>query len=317
MASLKCEQIAKALREGRSGVRFDGLKARGRLAKHLCQTITRRDILEDPLDIENLLSRLVAIADEAGRVAHAYYRPGRRTAAEIDWKGDGSPVTKADLEVNTLLERAMRPLRPHAAWLSEESVDDTRRLSAREVFIVDPIDGTRGFSEGDPNWAVAIALVVDGRPVCGVVHAPALGETYAAAAGHGATLNGHPLPVRLEHELTPDLRITCPKVLATALGAAGVDFAYQPKIASLALRVAKVASGVYDAGFTTRNSHDWDLAAADMVLTEAGGILADLDGSPVRYNRPEPVHGVLTAAPRALRAELREALGRTRYGRES
>ena len=226
-------------------------------------------------------------------------------------------MTKADLEVNALLEREMRPLRPDAAWLSEESVDDTRRLAAREVFIVDPIDGTRGFSEGDDNWAVAIALVVDGRPVCGVVHAPALGETYAAAAGRGATLNGRPLPVRDESVMRPDMRITCPKVLAGALAAAGVDLAFQPKIASLALRVAKVASGVYDAGFTTRNSHDWDLAAADMVLTEAGGILADLSGAPVRYNCPEPVHGVLTAAPRALRAELRDALGRTRYGREA
>ena len=258
----------------------------------------------------------MAIADEAGRIAVGYFRPGARTAAGIEWKGDGSPVTKADLEVNALLEREMRPLRPGAAWLSEESIDDPHRLTAHEVFIVDPIDGTRGFSEGDPNWAVAIALVVDGRPVCGVVHAPALGETYAAAAGHGATLNGRPLPIRNEAKVRPDMRITCPKVLAGALADAGIDLAFQPKIASLALRIAKVASGVYDAGFTTRNSHDWDLAAADMVLTEAGGILADLSGAPVRYNRPEPVHGVLTAAPRALRAELREALGRTRYGRE-
>jgi myo-inositol-1(or 4)-monophosphatase len=292
------------------------LKAPGLLVKHLRHTSSRREILEHQLDIRDLLSRLVAVADEAGRIAMRYYRPGGRTAAGVEWKGDGSPVTQADLEVNAMLEREVRALRPEAAWLSEESADDTSRLTAREVFIVDPIDGTRGFSEGDPNWAVAVALVADGRPVCGVVHAPALAETYAAAAGYGATLNGRPLPLRDESEVTPDLRITCPKVLANALTGAGVDFAFQPKIASLALRVAKVASGVYDAGFTTRDSHDWDLAAADMVLTEAGGILADLSGAPVLYNRPDPVHGVLTAAPRALRAELREALGRTHYGRE-
>ena len=161
-------------------------------------------------------------------------------------------MTEADLAVNVLLEREMRPLRPDAAWLSEESVDDASRLDAHEVFIVDPIDGTRGFSEGDANWAVAIALVVDGRPVCGVVHAPALGETYAAAAGHGATLNGLALPQRAETRMRPDMRITCPKILAKALAEAGVELAFQPKIASLALRIVKVASGVYDAGFATR-----------------------------------------------------------------
>ena len=261
-----------------------------------------------------MLTRLVSIAEEAGRVALAYFRPGQRTRAGIEWKGDGSPVTEADFAVNALLEREMRALRPGAAWLSEESADDPSRLVAAEVWIVDPIDGTRGFSEGDANWAVAIALTVAGRPVCGVVHAPALGETYAAAAGRGATLNGAPLLQRDATRVRPDMRITCPKILAKALGEAGVDLAFQPKIASLALRIVKVASGVYDAGFTTSDAHDWDLAAADMVLTEAGGILADLTGAPVRYNRPDPTHGVLTAAPRTLRPALQAMLARTRFG---
>ena len=243
-----------------------------------------------------------------------FFHLGRATSAGVEWKGDGTPVTDADLAVNAHLERELRAMRPAAAWLSEESVDDTSRLEADEVFIVDPIDGTRGFSQGDANWAVAIAIVVAGRPVCGVVHAPALGETYAAAAGRGATLNGLPLPLRTETELRPDMKISCPKVLAQALMQAGVELAFQPKIASLALRVAKVASGEYDAGFTTRDSHDWDLAAADMILTETGGILADLDGSPVVYNRPEPVQGVLTAAPRPLRAAFQASLARTRFG---
>ena len=274
-----------------------------------------REILTDPLDTQEVLTHLVSIAEEAGRLALGYFRPGAQTRAGIEWKGDGTPVTEADFAVNVLLEREMRPLRPGAAWLSEESTDDARRLDAHEVFIVDPIDGTRGFAEGDANWAVAIALTVDGRPVCGVVHAPALGETYAAAAGHGATLNGALLPQREETRVRPDMRITCPKILAKAFGEAGIDLAFQPKIASLALRIAKVASGTYDAGFTTRNAHDWDLAAADMVLTEAGGILADLAGEPVRYNRPDPTHGVLTAAPRTLRPAFQAMLSRTRFGR--
>ncbi len=260
------------------------------------------------------LSRLQAIAEEAGRIALGFFKAGLDTNAEIEWKGDGSPVTEADYAVNTFLETALKALWPGAAWLSEESADDTARVSASHVIIVDPIDGTRGFARGDSNWAVAIALCEAGRPIAGVVHAPALEETYSAQAGQGATLNGKPLRMRADAALRPDMRLTCPGNLAKALAKAGVSMVFEPKIASLALRIVKVASGVYDAGFALRNSHDWDLAAADLVLTEAGGILADLDGEPLVYNKLEPVHGILTAAPRTLRPVLRDALSLTPFG---
>ena len=261
------------------------------------------------------LARLVAISEEAGRIAMGFFRDGDATKAGIEWKGDGSPVTEADYAVNAFLEPALKALWPDAAWLSEESTDDIGRLSAARVIIVDPIDGTRGFARGDRNWAVAIALVEAGRPIMGIVHAPALAETYCAMAGHGATLNGVSLVVSPDIALRPEMRITCPGNLARALGAAGISLAFQPKIASLALRVVKVAAGTYDAGFATSNSHDWDLAAADLVLTEAGGILAGLDGDPLVYNKPRPVHGVLTATPRALQPAFLGAIALTPFGR--
>ncbi len=204
---------------------------------------------------------------------------------------------------------------PGAAWLSEESADDSARLQASRVVIVDPIDGTRGFARGDPNWAVAIALVVSGRPVAAIVHAPALNETYTARAGGGARLNGAPLALAPLADVEPDMEITCPQGVAKALREAGVDFVYQPKIASLALRIAKVASGVYQVGVASGQSHDWDLAAADLVLQEAGGLLADLKGEPIVYNKPDPSHGVLVAAARRLQRPVIEALARTSYGR--
>ena len=204
---------------------------------------------------------------------------------------------------------------PGAAWLSEESLDDAGRLDASHVIIVDPIDGTRGFARGDANWAIAIALIKAGRPICAVVHAPALRETYTASEGQGARLNGAPIMLRSGAGLTDDMRVSCPNVLVRALRAAGVDFAFQPKIASLALRIAKVASGDYDAGITTSNSHDWDIAASDLVLQEAGGLLAGLDGRPVMYNRPDPRHGVLTATAHPLQPAFRAAVGRTTFGR--
>lgn len=269
-----------------------------------------------PPNDQETLTRLVAIAEAAGRLALAFFRPGDTTKAGIEWKGDGSPVTEADFAVNAFLQRELSALWPGAAWLSEESTDDRERLEGSHVVIVDPIDGTRGFARGDANWSIAIALVEAGRPVIGVVHAPALGETYTALAGQGAWLNGRSLEVRARAAMRPDMRITCPRVLADSLRAAGIPFDFRPKIASLALRIAKVASGVYDAGFATRNSHDWDLAAADLVLQEAGGLLAGPDGEPLTYNRPDPSHGLLTATPRALQSDFRDALARTSYGRE-
>ena len=267
-----------------------------------------------PPNDSGTLARLVAIAEEGGAIALGFFRAGQQTNAGIEWKGDGSPVTEADYAVNVFLERELRRLWPDAAWLSEESVDDDRRLASSHVIIVDPIDGTRGFARGDPNWALAIALVKEGRPICAIVHAPALQETYAALAGQGATLNGRRLSLPSELALREDMRVSCPSVLVKALKAAGLGFDFQPKIASLALRVAKVASGVYDAGLTTSNSHDWDIAASDLILEEAGGLLAGLDGAAVSYNRRDPSHGVLTATGRSLQPSFRKALGLTPFG---
>ncbi len=260
------------------------------------------------------LARLVALATEAGAIALGFFEPGGKTRAGVEWKGDGSPVTEADYAVNAFLEPRLKALWPGAAWLSEESADDEARLSAESVIIVDPIDGTRGFSRGDRHWCVAIALVTRGRPVMAVVHAPALEQTYTAVAGGGAFLNGVALHVPEEDGPSREMQITCPDNLSKAMRAVGIDYDFKPKIASLALRVAMVASGVYDAGFTTRDSHDWDLAAADLVLQEAGGLLADLDGAPLVYNKREPSHGSLTATPRRLQPRFREALARTKFG---
>jgi myo-inositol-1(or 4)-monophosphatase len=273
------------------------------------------DPLSFPPHNADTLARLVAIAEAAGEIALGFFRPGAKTRAGVEWKGDGSPVTEADYKVNAFLEPRLKELWPGAAWLSEESADDPSRLGAERVIVVDPIDGTRGFSRGDTHWGIAIALVEAGRPVMAVVHAPALGQTYTAIAGGGAWLNGQPLAVQHQQGGRPeDMQVTCATNVATAMRSAGMGYDFKPKIASLALRIVMVASGVYTAGFTARDSHDWDLAAADLILQEAGGLLADLDGAPLIYNKPEPSHGVLTATPRDMRSTFRAALAQTPFG---
>jgi myo-inositol-1(or 4)-monophosphatase len=263
-------------------------------------------------DLDRALSQLEAAALEAGRLTLRFFQAGAPTQAKITTKDGGSPVTEADHLVDQFLAERLRPLFPEAAWLSEESVDDPLRLHCRQVLIADPIDGTRGFMSGDRRWTICIALTLDGRPVAGVVHAPALAETYVATAGGGAFLNGISLAASNRGDFD-GARIAGPRVLSEALKVNGRSVQRAAYVPSLAYRFARVATGSIDAGLAAVNSHDWDLAAVDLIVHEAGGRLTGLDGKVLIYNRPLPRHGVLVAAgarlhPRIL-AEVQRVIG--------
>lgn len=251
-------------------------------------------------------------AQRAGDLALEFFRPGARTTAEILHKAGGSPVTEADLLVDRFLKQRLGALVPEAGWLSEETEDSAARLSKDLVLVVDPIDGTRGFARGDRSWAIAVALVQGRRPLLGVVHAPALAETYVAVKGGGARLNGRLIHVSKLPALEAGAKVAAPATLAEDLRRAGLQFELQPRIPSLAMRIAAVASGALDAGFASENSNDWDIAAADVILDEAGGRLASLDGCAIVYNRSETRHGVLTAAPAQIHAEVNAAARRAK-----
>ncbi|MGH6851164.1 MAG: inositol monophosphatase family protein, partial [Methylocella sp.] len=138
---------------------------------------------------DGLAASFLDAARGAGALALAYFRPGAATSAGISHKAGGSPVTEADYLVDRFLRQRLETLVPEAGWLSEETADTSARLTKNVVLVVDPIDGTRSFMRGQGSWAIAIALVEQGRPLIGVVHAPALGETYVAVRGAGAWLN--------------------------------------------------------------------------------------------------------------------------------
>lgn len=259
-----------------------------------------------------LTQGLAQAALAAGELALRYFRPGAPTSADVRHKDGGSPVTDADLLVDAFLSERLRALMPTAGWLSEETADSRARLRERRVLIVDPIDGTRGYAAGDARWAVSIALVEDGRPICGVVHAPALGETFTATAGGGAFLNGAAIRVSAVERFDATTRLAATPATASGLDRAGLPFAAQPRVPSLAVRLVGVACGRFDAGLVGENAHDWDLAAADLILNEAGGRLTDLEGCAPVYNREYTRHGLLTAAPAQLHAQLTEAARRSR-----
>jgi myo-inositol-1(or 4)-monophosphatase len=257
------------------------------------------------------LQAFLDVTTRAGDMAAAFFRPGEKTRATITFKEGGSPVTEADLLVDRFLQDELSTLMPEAGWLSEETIDSPERLEKELVIVVDPIDGTRSFAKGDSHWAVSVGVVQNGRPILGIVHAPALCETYFAVAGGGATLNGEPARVSGAVAFgTEALKTGAPQPLGAALVEAGLNIALQPRIGSLAVRIARVAAGRLDLGFAGGSSRDWDIAAADLILHEAGGVLADLRGQVPLYNRADPRHGLLTAAPARIHAEVTVATRR-------
>ena len=211
---------------------------------------------------------------------------------------DKSPVSEADIAVNDLLRERLGRLVPAAGWLSEETEDDPAARAAPQVWIVDPIDGTRAFISGKPDWTVSVALVADGRPVLAGLYAPVLGQMFLAEHERGAMLNGSPMTVSKGDGLT-GARIAGPKKYLERLEKLTPAILAQPKVHSLALRLTQVGSAALEAAFSSGGSHDWDLAAADLLVHEAGGLLTDLFGRPLSFNCTKTVHGALVAASRA------------------
>jgi myo-inositol-1(or 4)-monophosphatase len=252
---------------------------------------------------DDLLARdralLIETVREAGGLARAMFRTELRT-----WtKGASSPVSEADIAVNDLIAGKLRAATPDYGWLSEESTDDSSRLGRQRVWIVDPIDGTRGYLAGRDDWCVSVALVEGVSPLLAAVFAPATDEFFLAARGQGASRNGAPVRTTPGDTLVFS-RIAGPKPLVEKLDRPRGDVVLHPRISSLALRLCRVADGSIDAAFAGGQSCDWDLAAADLLVHEANGRMTSLEGEPILYNRAEVTHGVLVAAGHLRHARI-------------
>ncbi len=211
------------------------------------------------------------------------------------WMKDGaSPVSEADFAVDRFLHGRLTGARPDYGWLSEETEDAPDRLGRRRLFVVDPIDGTRGFLAGSEEWTISLAVVEDGRPVAAALIQPATGVLFTATADGGAARNGAAMAMAAAPEIGR-ARAAGPTSLCTLLRheTGGCRGGY---VASLALRIAMVAEGRLDLALAKANARDWDLAAADLILAEAGGALMGPGGRPLAYNRPDTRHPVLAAA---------------------
>jgi myo-inositol-1(or 4)-monophosphatase len=236
---------------------------------------------------------------EAGALALSLFRTELK-----NWiKGASSPVSEADIAVNDLIEKRLRSATPDYGWLSEESADDEARLGKNMVWIVDPIDGTRGYLAGREDWCVSVALVEGASPVLAAVFAPASDEFFFAARGRGATRNHVSIHATFGTELDFS-RVAGPKPLVGRLSSD--EIVLHPRIGSLALRLCRVGEGRLDAAFAGGQSRDWDLAAANLIVQEADGNMTALSGEAILYNRREVTHGVLVAAGRDRHARIVE-----------
>jgi myo-inositol-1(or 4)-monophosphatase len=254
------------------------------------------------------LARIAAALAEAAQ-ALSRFTPGEVASRA---KHGGDPVTEADTLVDALLRRALP--RAGEGWLSEETHDDRSRLGCRRVWVVDPLDGTREFVLGLPEWSVSVALVEDGEPVAGGICNPARSETFLGARGRGVTLNGLPVRVSARAELAGA------EVLASRTEVERGQwrgFADSPgalfrvvAMGSVAYKLARAAAGLADATWTLVPKHEWDVAAGVALVLAAGGRI--VAGSPEerRFNRPEPLLTRLIAAPPQLLPEIEREIAR-------
>ena len=241
---------------------------------------------------QNDLAVLEEIIRAAGDLALKYFRRDFN-----HWKkSDNTPVSEADIAVNHLLKQCLLEARPEYGWLSEETEDDTARMSKQRVWVVDPIDGTRAFLRGREDWTISVALVEDGRSIAASVYHPTSETLFTAVAGNGAYVNQRPIATTQEQNL-PHCR------MAANTGAFKPEYWQDvwPEMTitsynSMALRLAHVAQGQEDATVTISPKSDWDLAAADLLVQEAGGRVTTLEGRPLIYNSIHPVHDNIAAA---------------------
>lgn len=246
-------------------------------------------------------NRLNQIVSQAGAMALAKW-PGHGHALKVWEKVPGSPVCEADIAVDTFLKRELGALLPSAGWLSEETVDHPERLERGLCWLVDPIDGTRDFVGGRPGWSVSVALVSEGRPLFGILSAPARGEYWSAIAGQGAIRNGQRLIASNRMQLAGS------RVPADSLGRIDSDLVTVDKPNSIALRIAMVGADEADLLATIRWGFEWDIAAATLISREAGAAVSDVFGKPISFNKRDPrAFGLLVTAP-AIHAAAVERL---------
>lgn len=241
--------------------------------------MTTEHRVTDPDD----LSRIRTALD----VAEAVLAPFTPGAIEARMKQGDDPVTAADLAVDAALRESLP--RPGEGWLSEETADDASRLSCERVWVVDPVDGTREFVAGIPEWGVSVGLVVGGKPVAGGILNPTAGLRIVGSVNDGVIVNGEPARTTAR----TDLRGAVVFASRSEVKRGEWDRFFATEISvrtmgSAAFKLASVAAGWGDATWTLVPKHEWDVAGGAALVLAGGGAVFGPDGEEIFFNQANP-----------------------------
>lgn len=251
----------------------------------------------------DILKRIEA-GIEAARTVFARFTPG---AIETEYKIGHDPVTEADRAIDTVLRQNL--LRDGEGWLSEETVDDLSRLDKSRVWVVDPLDGTREFVQGIPEFCVSIAYVENGRPVAGGICNPATKETIIGAIDCGVLYNGEPAKPSQRTTLKGSLILASRSEVKRGEWQQfqGGEYQIRP-MGSVAYKLGLVSAGLADVTFTLTPKNEWDVAAGAALVASAGGFVSTLENTPLQCNRKNPLLTGLLASGPLLKEELLAAV---------
>ena len=256
-----------------------------------------------------LYSEEMATAERAAREAGAIIMSMFMGKFDVQEKSKNNPVTSADLEANRKIREIIQGEFPADGWLSEEDKDSSNRLGLSRIWVVDPIDGTKEFIEGVPQFAVSIGFVVDGRPKASVVFNPAEDRFYKAEAGQGAYLNDQRIAVTAHHDIDGALLLVSRSEPRRKFQIF-VDRCNVQPVGSIAFRLAKIAGGDGDGTLTFRSIHEWDICGGVLLVEEAGGAVVDASGKALVFNRAEPRYRGMVAANAGLAQGLQSLLAK-------
>lgn len=242
-------------------------------------------------------------AIHASKNIFSRFTPGE---IEAEYKSGHDPVTEADRALDAVLRENL--LREGEGWLSEESADDLSRLERERVWVVDPLDGTREFVQGIPEFCVSIAMVERGRPIAGGICNPATNEVFTGAIDSGLRYNGKPAGVSQRSDLDGALVLASRSETKRGEWLQFQDAPFEIKpMGSVAYKLARVAAGLADATFTLTPKHEWDVAAGAALMASAGGFVQTLT-SPFTCNREDPLIDGFVACGALLKDALLQFL---------
>lgn len=254
--------------------------------------------LPDAALLHESLGRAVAAAKEAGAAIRGYYKD----AYTVRDKGQDNPLTDADLAADRIISDHLRD--DAWGWLSEESVDDPVRLEREFAWIIDPLDGTREFTLGIPEFVVSIGLVHRGRAVLGVLYNPIHDELFSGAVGLGATFNGQACVVSAHPNLDA-ARIVCSRTeMKKGMFDQWADRIKLDPVGSVAYKFGRVAAGQAEATFTPQPRNEWDICAGVALVVAAGGRCTNRLGADYVFNRANPLVDGVCATNGRVHAEI-------------